>query len=158
MKKRWVAFIAVLSLALGVGCASWYWLYFYTQFKNYWLVARTQADIVTKVAVLEHIRAGRIPDATNLLETLLDGELISAAALALDGTKFTPNTGQAVALEMKARAVSGYAPIDEDVRGAIQDAFRLISAFLKAGRRPTHHSTGRCAMKPRSVRQFERYA
>jgi hypothetical protein len=130
MKKRWVVLIAVLSLVLGAGSASWYWLNFNAQFNNYWFVVRTQADIVTKVAVLEHIRAGRISDATNLLEILLDGDLIGAGALARDGTKFSANTGQAVVLEAKARAVSGYKPTDENVHNAVQEAFRLVPASI----------------------------
>jgi hypothetical protein len=116
MKKRWVALIAVLSLVLGAGCASWYWLNFNAQFNNHGFVVRTQADIVTKVAVLEHLRAGRVSDATNLLETLLDGDLIGAGALARDGTKFNANTGHAVMLESKARVGSGYRPTDENVQ------------------------------------------
>jgi hypothetical protein len=131
MKKRWVALIAVLSLAVGAGGASWYWLNFNAQFNNYALVVRTQADVVTKVAVLEHIRAGRILDATNLLETLLDGDLIGAGALARDGTTFNANTARAVALESKARAASGYRPTDQGVHNAVQEALRLVPGSLE---------------------------
>jgi hypothetical protein len=131
MKKRWVILIAVLSLGLGAGGASWYWLNFKAQFNNYGFVVRTQADIVTKVAVLEHIRAGRISDATNLLETLLDGDLIGAGALARDGTQFNANTGRAVVLESKARATSGYRPTEDSVHSAVQEAFRLVPLSVK---------------------------
>ncbi len=131
MKKRWVALIALLSLAVGAGGASWYWLNFNAQFNNYAFVVRTQADVVTKVAVLEHIRAGRILDATNLLETLLDGDLIGAGALARDGTTFNANTARAVALESKARAASGYRPSDQSVHNAVQEAFRLVPGSLE---------------------------
>lgn len=131
MKKRWVALIAILSLAVGVGAASWYWLNFNSQFNSYALIVRTQADIVTKVTVLEHIRAGRISDATRLLETLLDGDLIGADALARDGTKFNANTRHAVMLESEARAASGYRPTDENVHNAVQEAFRLIPGAVE---------------------------
>lgn len=136
MKKRWVALIAIISLAVGGAGASWFWLHFNAQFLNHSYLMRTEADIVTKVAVLERIRAGRVADATNLLETLLDGDLIGAAALARAGSKFTPNTGRAVAMEMKARAISGYAPTEENVRGAVQDAFRLIPGSSKEIAKP----------------------
>lgn len=126
MKKRWVALITILSLVLGAGGASWYWLNFNAQLNSYGVFVRTQADIVTKVAVLEHIRAGHISEATNLLETLLDGDLIGAGALARDGTKFNANTGRAVLVESKARAASGYRPTDENVYNAVQEAFRLV--------------------------------
>ncbi|MEO7324754.1 MAG: hypothetical protein ABIW82_07995 [Dokdonella sp.] len=128
MKKRWTVLIAFVSLIVGVSGASWFWLNFNAQFTNYGFVVRTEADIVTKVAVLEHIRAGQISDATKLLETLLDGDLIGARSLARDGTKFNANTRRAVALELQARAVSGYAPADENVRNAVQEAFRLLPA------------------------------
>jgi hypothetical protein len=131
MKKHWVVLASVVSLAVGAGGASWFWLSFNAQFNTYALVSRTEADIVTKVAVLEHIRAGRISDATTLLETLLDGDLIGAAALARDGTRFSANTGRAVVLESKARTASGYTPADANVHIAVQEAFRLVPISLK---------------------------
>ena len=128
MKKRWVALIAFASLTLGGAGASWFWLNFNAQFMKAGLVTRTEADIVTKVAVLEHLRAGRITNATNLLETLLDSDLIGAGALVRDGTKFNANTRRAAGREFQARAVSGYIPADENVRRAVQEAFRIVPA------------------------------
>jgi len=128
MKKRWTVLLAVVSLAIGVFGASWYWLKFSAEFANHGLALRTQADIITKVAVLEHIRAGKVEEATSLQETLLDGDLMSAGALARDGIRFSENTRHAVELEIKARAVSGYVSTDENVRNAVQEALRLLSA------------------------------
>ena len=128
MKKHWTLLIAVISLVIGVVGASWYWLNFNAKFVNHGFVLRTQADIITKVAVLERIRAGKVAEATSLQETLLDGDLISAGALARDGTKFSENTRHAAELEIKARAVSGYAPTDENVHNAVQEALHLLSA------------------------------
>lgn len=133
MKKRWIAVVAFASLVVGLAGASLFWLNFNAEFTNHGFVVRTQADIITKVAVLEHIRAGRIAEATKLLETLLDGDLISAGALARDGTKLSENTRQAVDLEIKARAISGYAPNDERVRNSVQEALRLLSASSVGG-------------------------
>ncbi|GAA6143195.1 hypothetical protein NBRC116584_30130 [Hydrogenophaga sp. 5NK40-0174] len=130
MKKRWVSLIAVGSLALGVGGATWFWNHFYSQFIHFSFVTRTEADIITRVAVLEHIRAGQIADATALLESQLDGDLIGAGALARDGTKFKAKTGRAVALEARARAESGYRPIGSDVNNAVQEALRLVPAAV----------------------------
>jgi hypothetical protein len=126
MKKRWTILLALVSLVIGVAGASWFWLNFNAQFTNYGFVARTEADIVTKVAVLERIRAGKVAEATHLLETLLDGDLIGAGALAREGTKFNANTRHAVELEIKARAASGYVPSNDNVRKAVQDTFRLM--------------------------------
>jgi hypothetical protein len=128
MRKRWIVLIALVSFIVGVVGASWFWLNFNAQFTNYGFVVRTEADIVTNVAVLEDIRAGRIADATNLLETLLDSDFIGAGALARQGTKFSASTRRAAGLEYQARAKSGYAPTNEDARSAVQEAFRLLLA------------------------------
>ena len=125
MKKRWVALIALVSLTVGAWGASWFWLSFNAEFMNHNFVAGTEADIVTKVAVLEHMRAGRIKEATTLLETLLDGNLISAAALSREGTKFKANTLRALGLESQARTKTGYAPADGNVLRAVQEALQL---------------------------------
>lgn len=150
MKKHWVALIGLVSLVVGVAGASWFWLNFNAQFTNHGLAVRTGADIVTRVAVLEHIRAGRIKDATSLLETLLDGNLITAGALAQDGTKFNANIGRAVGLEYQARVASGYEPADQNVRNAVEDAFRLLpaAAASSAAAQPTAPGDAPKAARP----------
>jgi hypothetical protein len=148
MKKHWVVLIALGSLALGVGGATWFWKSFYSQFINFAFVARTEADIITKVGVLERIRAGQIADATALLETQLDGDLMGAGALARDGTRFNANAGRAVALEAKARAVSGYRPTDDNVHNAVQEAFRLVPAAVAGTAAQPVAPEGRSAGKP----------
>ena len=136
MTTRRFAMIAAISalggLVGGAFGASWYWQNFYTQFMTSNLVLRTQADIITRVSVLEHIRAGRPENATKLLETLVDGDLIGAGALARDGHKFNANARRAVALELRARKVSGYEPTDPTVRAGVQEAFRLLHASADA--------------------------
>lgn len=131
MKFSLVLLIAALSLVVGASGASWYWLNFNAQLNNQGFVLRTQAAIVTKVAVLEHLRAGRIPDATTLLESLLDGDLVSASALARGGTTFSANANRALALEATARASSGYRPVDDKVHHSVQEAFRLVPGSLE---------------------------
>jgi hypothetical protein len=128
MKMRWVVLIAVSSLALGIGGATWFWQSFYAQFMNSGYVLRTESDIVTKVGVLESIRAGKIAEATTLLETQLDGDLIGAAALARGGTRFHPSTARAVALEARSRAISGYRSSNDEKRNAVQAALCLVPA------------------------------
>ncbi len=132
MKMRWVALIALGSLTIGMGTASWYWLNFYSQFINSGLTTSLGADIVTKVSILERIRAGKITEATTLLETLLDIDLISAASLAREGATFSPNTARALAREAKARSLSGYRSIRDDMHNAVQEAFCLVSAATEA--------------------------
>lgn len=149
MKKRWSALIALVSLVVGVVGASRYWLNFNAQFTNHGLVVKTEADIVTKVSVLEHIRAGRIKDATKLLETLLDADLITAGALAQNGTKFNANTRRAVGLEYHARVASGYEPGDQNVRNTVQEAFRLLPATTdNAAAQPTAPGDAPKAARP----------
>jgi len=149
MKKRWAALIALVSLVVGVAGASWFWLNFNAQFTNHGLAARTEADIVTKVAVLEHIRGGRIKDATNILETLIDGDLMTAGAIAQDGTKFNANTRRAIGLEYQARVASGYEPTDQNVRNAVQEAFSLLSdTAASAAAQPTAPGDAPKAARP----------
>jgi len=128
IKKRWIALIALLSLSIGAGGASWYWLTFNARLNTAELIAHTQANITTRIALLEHIQSGRIPEATKLLETLLDGDLINAGALAHSGIRFNSNTDRAVALEFQARTASGYRPEDDRVNDAVREAFDLMSA------------------------------
>ena len=95
MSTRRVATIAVVSslagLVVGACGASWYWLGFNGKFMASSLVLRTQADIIAKVSVLEHMRAGRTEEAAKLQEILLDGDLVIAGALARDGNGFNAN-------------------------------------------------------------------
>ena len=125
---------ATLGLVLGLVGASWYWLNFNSGFMTSSLVSRTQADLVTKELVLERLRAGRAEDATKLLETFLDGDLIGAGALARDGHKFNANARRAVVRELEARRLSVYEPSDPNVRAAVQEAFRLVPAGADAER------------------------
>lgn len=128
MRKLWVTLIAVVSFAAGIAGSSLYWMNFNAQFTRYGLVSQTEADIVTKEAVLEHLRDGRVPDSIKYLETLLDGDLVKAAFLARHGTEFDANTYRAVETEFKARAASGYLPSDLKVRKAVHEAFILLRA------------------------------
>ena len=133
MKKHWVALAAIALVCVGVAVSSWFWAHFYGELMAISYRTRTEADLVSKVAVLEHLRSGRITEATQLLETLLDSDLVSAAALARDGAKFTQKANQALVLAMKARQTSGYVAANEEVRRAVDDAFRLVTAAAADG-------------------------
>ncbi|MCK9192768.1 MAG: hypothetical protein M0P19_02720 [Nevskia sp.] len=134
MNKARLAILAFTFLLIGGGAASWFWLAFDKQFTNHSLVVRTEADIVTKVAVLGHLRAGRVEEATALLETLLDGDLISVGALSGQEAVFGTSTVQAIGIEKQARKLSGYAPKDQAVNSAVQEALGLATAVKSASR------------------------
>ena len=121
------AISAVSGLLLGIFAASWYWLDFSANFTTSSLLLRTQADLITRISVLEHLRAGHAGNATRLLESLLDGDLIGAGALARDGHQFNANARLAVALELRLRRLSGYEPSDANVRAAVDEALSLLS-------------------------------
>lgn len=135
MKKRWVALIALVSLATGAAGASWFWFDFYAQLMAHFMLTSNsqtvETDLVTRIEILEKIRAGRIPEATRYLEVLVDGDLMGAAALTRDGTEFGANLVKAVELEAQARAVSGYAPENADVRRSVEEALRLLRTASK---------------------------
>ena len=96
------------------------------------------AACASKVSVLERLRAGRSEDATKLLETLLDGDLIGAGALARDGHNFNANARRAVALEIQARKVSGYEPADPNVARGSAGGVPFATGRCRGGRCPTH--------------------
>lgn len=132
MKMRWVVVVALGSLALGMGGATWYLQNAYSQLLISGAALRTEADIIINIHVLERIRAGKIAEATALLETQLDGDLISAAGFAREGARFHPNLARALALEAKARTLSGYQSASKDVHNAVQEAFCLVSGAAEA--------------------------
>jgi len=126
MRGRWIALIILLSVAAGAGGASCYFLNFNARFDEHALVTNTEAGIVTKIAILEHIRAGNIIEATKLLETSLDGDLISAGAFTHNGAPLSTRTRSTLAREAQARAISGYRPTDDHVNSAVEEVFRSI--------------------------------
>jgi hypothetical protein len=131
-----IGVVAVAGFLVGVACASWYWLDFNAAFMTSGLVTRTQADIVTKVHVLEHLRSGRTEEAERNLEILLDGDLIGAAALAREGHTFSQKTRDAVTLEFRARQLGAYTP-DPAIQSSVAEAFRLLTQAPNKPLEPT---------------------
>jgi|GEM_PF-3716640 len=86
-----------------------------------------QTDIVTKAAVLNHLRAGQTDSAAKLLEGLLDGDILAAGYLVRDGHTLNKNTIIAVEKERLAREVSGYESPNAAVAAEMKDAFQKIS-------------------------------
>jgi hypothetical protein len=95
---------------------------------NYCLLQSTEANISTRVEILRHIRAAEIKEATTNLENLLDGDLITVAALARNGAKFNDKTRSALEIEHTARMNSGYEPESPEIRNEVQEAFRVLAA------------------------------
>jgi hypothetical protein len=126
MKLQWVVVCCLASLIVGVGCATWFWQNFYTMFIAAGFEASTTAGIVTKVAVLERLRAGHNVDAVELLETQLDGDILSAGELLKEGHALSKNVARALAQERAARAVSTHAPPGQTVRDAVQSVFESL--------------------------------
>ena len=131
MTTRRTILISILTglfgLVIGVAGASQYWIDFYSRFNIANMMLQTQTDIVTKVAVLEHLRSGQIEIGTKLLESLLDGDLLAAGALARSGRKFNKNMLVAVEKERLAREMSGYESPDATVASSAKDVLRTIS-------------------------------
>ena len=107
--------------------ASWYWLGFNARFNNYALFVRTQANLVTLEAVLARMRAGKSEEATRMMETLLDGDLITAGVLLRDGYKFNDNARRAAETERRERKASGYEPADTAVSETVNETLRLLA-------------------------------
>lgn len=69
-----------ISLFVGVLAASGFWVYFYLRFKAAAFDASTNVGTVTKVAVLEKLRAGQLADAISLQKMFLDGTSLQQGA------------------------------------------------------------------------------
>ena len=152
INRRIVLLTAVagaIGIVVGAAVGSWFWLSFNAAFMSAGLLTRYEADIVTKVAVLENLRAGRPEDATRLLETLLDADLMGAATFVQEGKKISANTRHAAELERRARVTSGYQPIDASVRTRVDEAFRLLpNAAVQGGAQPRAPGDARTAARP----------
>lgn len=135
--KYKVAISIVISLAVGFGVGAWlasrYWLDFNARFILSGEVARTEGNITTRIALIDDLRSGKSKDAKNLLEQLLDGDLMTAAALVKDGHKLSPDVLEAVAAEVRARKVSGYEPADPTVRAYLQKSLDVLIPGAKLG-------------------------
>lgn len=129
MIKRQVLLIASISgifgIMMGVLGTAWVWMQTTVEFSRIGAVAKTEANIVTKVDLLEDLRSGRYNDAAMQLEVSLDKDLIRAAESARDGGEFGTDTLNALAAESRARRISGYAPVNANAGAAVQEAFRL---------------------------------
>ncbi len=131
MTKRYVMVIvsvsAIIGIITGMVCASAYWLQFGNVFARMAAAARTEAAILSKVSLLEHLRSGQVKDATAQLETQLDSDLIGAGSLVRNGVELSANLQHAVERERRARGITGYAPANARVGAEVEEAFRLVS-------------------------------
>ncbi len=130
MIKRQVVLIVSISgifgIILGVLGMSLVWLQFEDTIPRLGALARTEANIVKNIALLEHLRSGRYADATNQVEAWLDNDLAGAGEYAHDGSEFSLTTLRAMESERKARLLSGYEPDNARVSAKVQAAFRLV--------------------------------
>ncbi len=120
------AVFGIVGLIVGMFGTSWFWLKSNATFAKSAAVARAETGIMTKVALLEHLRSAHYAAAVVELEALLDTDLAGAGALARGGAEFSSNAVKAVEAERKARGVSGYEPSNEAVNTAVHDAFLLV--------------------------------
>lgn len=107
MTTRHVVMISSISgifgVMMGVLVASWAWLGSNADFARSGAVARAEASIAKKAALLAQLRAGHYTDATRELEASLDADVARAAELARDGVAISVETLNAVEAERKAR-------------------------------------------------------
>jgi hypothetical protein len=116
----------IFGIMIGVLGEAWVWMQTTSEFTRLGSVAKSEANIETKVELLEHLRSGRYNDAAKLLEELLDKDLTRAAESARVGIIFSSDTLKALDTERRARKISGYEPVNSTVGVAIQDVFRLV--------------------------------
>lgn len=131
MIKRHVMLIisvsGIIGIITGMVCASAYWMQFGNVFARMAAATRTEAAILSKVTLLEHLRSGHVKDATAALETQLDSDLIGAGSLVRNGVELSSNLQHAVERERHARGVTGYEPQNAKLSAEVEEAFRLVS-------------------------------
>jgi hypothetical protein len=116
----------IFGIMIGVLGTAWVWMQTTTEFAKVGALAKTEADIITKVDLLEHLRSGQYNDATKQLEALLDMDLIGAAEFAREGIEFGSDTLKALETERTARKISGYEPVSSTVGVGVHDVFSLV--------------------------------
>ena len=116
----------IFGIMMGVLGTAWVLMQTTAEFARNGAVANTEAGIVTKEVLLEHLRSGRYKDATRQIETSLDNDLAGAMIFARDGVEFSQNTLKAIEIERKARGISGYEPHNATVTVAVEEMFRLV--------------------------------
>ncbi len=130
MIKRQVLLTASLSVILGIMMGilgtAWVWIQTDTAFAQSGATARIESNIVSKVALLEHLRAGRYADAAGQIEAALDKDLMHAADSVREGVSLSADTLSALQTERTARGLSGYEPNSESVGAAVQEVFHVL--------------------------------
>lgn len=115
----------IFGIMLGVLGTAWVLMQTTAEFARNGALANTEAGIVTKEVLLEHLRSGRYKDATRQIETSLDNDLAGAMVFARDGVEFSQNTLKAIEMERKARGLSGYEPHNATVTVEVEEMLRL---------------------------------
>jgi hypothetical protein len=116
----------ILGILIGVSGMSLAWMQTTVTMPRLGSEVRTEVNIVTKVDLLNKLRAGRYADATMQMEGWLDGDLVKAAELVQSGGELSQSTLRAVEAERVARAVSGYESGNASVNAAVRQALAVV--------------------------------
>jgi len=119
-----IALVAgALGLAAGVVSTAW----FMSRFLTYARATSSVATLVVDGATVKMLQSGDTNAATRLLQSRLDGELITIRSEVKAGYTLTPQGRKAIAQIRQLRESSGYEPADPEVRAAVHDALSLGS-------------------------------
>ena len=112
-----------LGLAAGIVCTAW----FMSRFLTYAQGTSAVATLVVDGSAIRILQSGDIDAATRLLQSQLDGELITISSEVKAGYTLTPQGQKAIAQIRRLRESSGYEPSAPEVRAAVHDALSLGS-------------------------------
>ncbi len=112
---------SVVGLIVGFGASTW----FTSSFLDYAAATSAAASIVVDGAALSSLSSGDAGKAISLIQTRLDGDLITIGAEAKRGFTLTPQVKGAIARLKQLREASGYAPADPGVRELVQETLSL---------------------------------
>jgi hypothetical protein len=111
----------VVGLVAGIAATAW----FMSSFLNYATGTSAVASIVVDGDALSTLSSGDTAGATRLLQSRLDGELITIAVETKQGFTLTPQAKSAIARLKQLRDSSGYVPSDPGVRQLVQETLAL---------------------------------
>ena len=114
---------ATAGLIIGALLTAW----FMSRFLTSALAGGAVATVAVDGRALEYLHDGTPDAATGLLQSRLDGELLTIGWNVKDGYVLTPDAKKALLRVKRLRDVSGYEPADPAVRDAVREALAFAA-------------------------------
>jgi hypothetical protein len=127
MTKNGIVLCIVAAMS-GVVVGAWVAFRFTMGMADVGVLTRAEADLAVGTRILQSLHSGEWKVAKELLETQLDGALITIDAYASQGAKLEPKTYERLEQIKRIRNDSAYQPSDPLVATTVERALRLRAA------------------------------